>query len=968
MALHSFLWRLATLLLMSIFSLSIVVLNDGVVEAYLIVTPLCNVTNNKTDAESCSLDMHDAWTGEITFFGSPFQTCRVQLETSNETAAMIQIPRGALVFAERREDTRECQKKYASFITDEPCMYVARYPKIHLFLEGDSTTGSKIIISQMRVNTSAPICSNGTGSGWQHIPRVSQTNYCQSNDFEDMISCDLSPDQTCSLKFPANCNTTLIRQHVEFQCHNDNSNSYLRALVAYPTGVITLDLARQDIVAIKKCPFKTLISLKRLILTENRLSNLSSDVFTNLTSLKMISLTGNFLKSLPVGLFQYLSNLTELFLDKNHLTTLHTNLLKGLHKLKVLNVARNEIKVIPKHLLHDLLSLNKLYLNYNNLSTLPRELLNSLRNLTRFYVSHNELKVLPISIFRNLKRLNNLGLSYNKIDALDENALNETIKLKKLWFRYNSLKHLSGKVFNALQDLVYLNLCGNKLLALPYDLFWGLNKLEMLCLGSNKIQFIHFEAFIDLKSLQKLYLSDNCMKSLGPNLFKDTYHLNILDLSMNSLNDIPNISHLSQLVFLDLKGNKMEEVSKQSFSGIPHKTEMVVSQHEICECYVSAEITCTAGDDRSPYLTCDRLMSDRVLLTAMWLIGLNAIVGNVFVLSQKQTQTERNKVQTFLLRNLAISDLLMGVYMLLIASADIYFGEQFPMQAEAWRVGVTCRIAGTISILSSEASVFFVTLISIDRFICIKYPFSSRKIGKISSALITSLLWIISLALGIVPSILAGKSDTFYDNSHVCIGLPLTKLQIYENHQSEDWVSICSDEDVCFWKQPVKSEIVAEINGMIFASVLFLGLNLICYLFIVVCYVEIVRAVVKSSQRVGLNREMTQQIRLTIKVAAIVLTDFLCWFPIIILGILVQAGVLTLSSSVFAWCVTFVLPINSAINPYLYTISAIVGNRLKQVKATRQQNKNQSSISKDKTDNTIHTKDIEMAVITSEEP
>ena len=93
-----------------------------------------------------------------------------------------------------------------------------------------------------------------------------------------------------------------------------------------------------------------------------------------------------------------------------------------------------------------------------------------------------------------------------------------------------------------------------------------------------------------------------------------------------------------------------------------------------------------------------------------------------------------------------------------------------------------------------------------------------------------------------------------------------------------------------------------------FASVMFLGLNLICYLVVLVCYVEIVRCVFKSSKRAGRTPEMNEQVRLTVKVAAIVLTDFACWFPIILLGMLVQAGVLTLPASVFAWCVTFALP------------------------------------------------------------
>ena len=84
---------------------------------------------------------------------------------------------------------------------------------------------------------------------------------------------------------------------------------------------------------------------------------------------------------------------------------------------------------------------------------------------------------------------------------------------------------------------------------------------------------------------------------------------------------------------------------------------------------------------------------------------------------------------------------------------------------------------------------------------------------------------------------------------------------------------------------------------------------------------------------------MKEQIRLTTKVTAIVATDFCCWFPVIILGILVQTRVIELHPSVFAWCVTFVLPVNSAINPYLYTIGEIVSKyRKNQSRGTSTQN------------------------------
>ncbi|XP_070552113.1 uncharacterized protein [Ptychodera flava] len=57
--------------------------------------------------------------------------------------------------------------------------------------------------------------------------------------------------------------------------------------------------------------------------------------------------------------------------------------------------------------------------------------------------------------------------------------------------------------------------------------------------------------------------------------------------------------------------------------------------------------------------------------------------------------------------------------------------------------------------------------------------------------------------------------------------------------------------------------------------------------------------------------------------ALIVLTDFCCWVPISVMGILALTDTVTIPNSVYAWSAVFILPVNSAVNPYLYTISHI---------------------------------------------
>ena len=197
-----------------------------------------------------------------------------------------------------------------------------------------------------------------------------------------------------------------------------------------------------------------------------------------------------------------------------------------------------------------------------------------------------------------------------------------------------------------------------------------------------------------------------------------------------------------------------------------------------------------------------------------------------------------------------------------------------------------------------------------------------KKIGKKSVLVLATLVWIVVLLLGIIPSILSGSvTFKFYDNSHVCIGLPLALTKKYTTKTIQKEHNPIWDR---FYTDTYITQQSGLVNGLYFSTTIFLGLNCVCYLIILGCYVELVRAVRKSAKKSGRTPDMKEQIKLTTKVTAIVATDFFCWFPIIVLGILVQTRVIELPSSVYAWCVTVVLPINSAINPYLYTISELI--------------------------------------------
>ena len=359
------------------------------------------------------------------------------------------------------------------------------------------------------------------------------------------------------------------------------------------------------------------------------------------------------------------------------------------------------------------------------------------------------------------------------------------------------------------------------------------------------------------------------------------------------------------------------------FSEIGSTASIYVDKPEVCICYLNSSNTCYSTIKPSPYLTCNQLLSLTILTVFIWIIGCSAILGNLFVVWRKRKQRTVSKVQSLLLGNLAMSDLLMGIYMIIIASTDVYYGQYFPMNAEHWRSSGLCRVAGTLAITSSEASVLFVTFISIDRFITIKFPFSIHKLRVKSTRLISALVWVFSLTLGLTASILAGRNSDFYDNSHVCIGLPLAQVIRLNTEKIKA-------ANVIFWEDAQTIEVIGSADqspGLYFSVAVFIAFNMFCFLLILACYIGIIRVVSKTSGEAFRHREMAEEIRMTLKVSAIVLTDFFCWFPICLMGALVQIGLIELPNSVFAWAVTFILPINSAINPFLYTIATAVTER-----------------------------------------
>ena len=379
----------------------------------------------------------------------------------------------------------------------------------------------------------------------------------------------------------------------------------------------------------------------------------------------------------------YSTNSTILDVSGNNISQVTANAFTGLYNLIGLFLGMNNIRFLEKELFNDLNGLIFLDISNNKITYLSQSVFNGLVGLKYFTIRNNNLQSLPTDLFHDLRSLERLDVGKNSIQHFDKLWMANMRKLLVLVLNYNKIISLPVNLLSGLNKLLVLNLNFNKLISLePYS-FQDLQRLVKLSITNNDIKELQANIFQGLVRLQILFIRFNRIASLNFEVFSDTPSLLVIDLSGNRLREIHSIINpILHVNLLDLRHNYLTEVSKNSFANLSILTEVLVNQQEICECYIHTHVNCTATEERSPYLTCERLLSNQGLAVMIWIIGVNALVGNGFVLVLKQISIKTSKVQDIFLTNLALPDLLMGVYMLIIASADVYFREYFPMQGE----------------------------------------------------------------------------------------------------------------------------------------------------------------------------------------------------------------------------------------------------------------------------------------------
>ncbi|KAB8033664.1 leucine-rich repeat domain-containing protein [Fluviispira multicolorata] len=182
--------------------------------------------------------------------------------------------------------------------------------------------------------------------------------------------------------------------------------------------------------------------------------------------------------------------------------------ISGFHNLKVIDVSYNHIKSLPLGVFDNFKSLKWLFLHHNSLHNLSSSIFNNLKYLEMLTLNDNKLNNFPINLFKSLVSLKLIELSNNYLTVFPLD-ISELKKLISIGLSSNNLYEIPENAFANMKDLTYISLSDNQLKTLPENIFNNLSYLKMVKLENNKLYNLPISALINILGREEYDLSGN---------------------------------------------------------------------------------------------------------------------------------------------------------------------------------------------------------------------------------------------------------------------------------------------------------------------------------------------------------------------------------------------------------------------------------------------------------------------------
>lgn len=586
------------------------------------------------------------------------------------------------------------------------------------------------------------------------------------------------------------------------------------------------------------------------------------------TDARVIICEGLGLTNIPNTL---LSSVYKIRMSNNSITNLDNVLWpKSLSSLVLVN---NFITHIGRLTFEMAPNLSKLYLSHNEISYIDKEAFNGLTKLTSLQIESNKLRTFDSRILKNNLYITKIYLSENMIDLPEETTRFGLYKnLRELLLDHNRISIIKSHYFSNMTSLLWLSLTHNEISIIEDGSFDWDYELEELNLSFNKIKTINRQMFANKLNIQRLYLGGNPLTTLPIDAFKEVIQLKSL-----------NLTHVH-----------FDYLTRETFSCLKQLDFIYFEKFRYCHYATNVRVCKPITDGLS---SIEELLAFPILKYAVWIVASVCSLGNVFVFIWRSISPYEDRKLSLFVRNLSIADLMMGIYLGAIGWQDLTFQHNFGKFAIDWMSSWTCTIIGFLAILSSELSVFILTIITIERYrsiISIK-KFDEETEEK-RAKIYVLLAWLFAFLIAFYPF----------------IGWILPKLKNNSDYYATNGLCLPLHIDQPF------------TPGWQYSAFIYLGINFSAVMIIIALYARMYSMIMHGRQltRPALFKaEKREDAILAIRFFFIVVTDCLCWIPIVVIKIMALANV-SISSSIYGWLVVFIIPINSALNPIIYTLAA----------------------------------------------
>ena len=151
------------------------------------------------------------------------------------------------------------------------------------------------------------------------------------------------------------------------------------------------------------------------------------------------------------------------------------------------------------------------------------------------------------------------------------------------------------------------------------------------------------------------------------------------------------------------------------------------------------------------------MIASPALKSCFWIMGITVISGNLYViistilLFKTVKLNKASKYQNVIILNISIADIIMGIYLLSIAVYSVYYSGYYGQIDFEWRSSLRCSLIGSLAVLSSEASCFFMVMLTSTRLYAIYKPFSTPSAYTCKNKLAIISVWSLAFLIAVFP-------------------------------------------------------------------------------------------------------------------------------------------------------------------------------------------------------------------------